>query len=615
MPVGRFESGLPPAEHPWPDVRRHRFGRLTVDVAGQGFRNLAVDGQVVVREIYPAVRAPDWSTLAVTTTGTSVQQHPDRWEVTVRQELSGRLKCVTLLRVMSEKDIVIQHQLKALREEVVNRWGLNLCLDARAWSGAAVQIAGRKEVLPVDIGPQHLVAGQLQALFPSSGVLTLQHPSAGQLALASSGPELEVEDQRNWTDPTYKVYSGPLAAPRPIVLAAGSTSQQELTVSWEAGNEPLGSAAAPVGHLSAPQELLRVGVQLNEAAAVSPGELTTVLTELAVDHVRLDAERTEGAVLRALASVEVELAVLASDGQREHDKDAAAALVDQTPAVSRVLWHFDQRRTTTAADAATVSDALGSNAASVVVVPGTDAYFADLNRDRPHVADSVSFSVSPTVHTRDSETVFASLPSQAETVARARALADARVLVSPVTFGIRGAPETSHDKAHRAAGAQPDQRLAVLEGAAWTVGSVHAMLHGRAWSATYHELFGEGGLIVGSGVDRLIRPAFHAIAALQANRRPRVGTVNLPGASWVALHLVDRHEVLVASLRPWSQSADLSVLHAAVQRRRRLRERDVPVASRTLRWWPTAAAQEQSTGERLDLEGFEICLCDLGRRA
>jgi len=615
MPEAAPLGELAVTEPSWPDVRRHRCGRLTVDVGRHGFRNLALNGRVVVQEIYPAVRAPDWTTVEMPETHGWVQDHPRPWQVTLRQDLPGRFHSTTRLRMLGQDTVLVSYRLESSTTESVNRWGLNVCLNAQAWSGCVATINGETYVLPVEIGPQRLVAGQLQALFPSSDTLEVDHPWEGRLRIASSGRRLEVEDQRNWTDPTYKIYSGPLADPRPVILAGGSTVQQELRLTWDpvpTRGRPMPASSPP--DPSPPRELPRIGVQLNEVRLASPLDQAAVLAdlaELAVDHVRIDAERPMvRPVLEKLASVEVELAVLASGQGGVHERAEALTHGLDGPGATRILWHLDRRRTTGAGDSVVVRSALGSRAARVAVVPGTDAYFTDLNRDRPDVGGTVSFSISPTVHTRDSETVFASLAAQAEVVRQARAMFGARVLVSPVTFGIRGAPETCHDAAHRAAVAPVDPRLNTLEGAAWTLGSIHALVIGEAASGTWHELFGEAGLVAGQGPGRVVRPAFHAIAALKANSRPQVQAMNSADAAWVALHLLDRGQVVVASLRPWPQMVRTPLLDRPLLRRR-LREQDVAAASRTRTWWPTAPVEVLSGGAALHVDSFEVSLIDL----
>ena len=42
------------------------------------------------------------------------------------------------------------------------------------------------------------------------------------------GEVFEMEDQRNWTDASYKTYSTPLERPFPVVVAAGAVIEQSV---------------------------------------------------------------------------------------------------------------------------------------------------------------------------------------------------------------------------------------------------------------------------------------------------------------------------------------------------------------------------------------------------
>jgi len=598
----------------WPDARRETWGRISLDHSPRGVRNIAVDGRVVVAQLYPAVRAPDWRRIDLDVVRSDSQERSDALVITTYQEAPGRLRAIFQFELSDDATMIVKYELDALTSQALNRWGLNICLDARYWACAGVELAENSYALPAAIGPQRLIEGGLRALFPSSPTLTARRPEGDRLRLASAGLRLEVEDQRNWTDPTFKIYSGSLQDPRPLTLEPGASCEQTLELTAEtAGPVHQGRTddddAIPVSPV---RQMPRVGVQLN-VLPDSPTQLRATLDDLAVDHVRLDTERYGvDALLGALPPIDVELAVLSARGDAE-DVEEVTRLVDMAPKHVRILWHLDSRRTTGLDETAGVRMATAES--PVEVIPGTDAYFADLNRDRPQAASAISFSVTPTVHTDDSETVFASLETQAMVVRQAQSIFDAHVVVSPITWAVRGEPETCHDARHRAAGSAYDPRSGTLEGAAWTLGSVHALLSAGAESGTWHELYGANGLVEGHGMGGAVRPTFHAIAALQAAERPRARALNSPGSAWVGIHLVDRGRLIVASLRPWQQVLELHRLPVRVDIRRRLADQELTLAAQTHQWWDAAQRTGVRTDREVPLQPFEISLFDLRRSA
>src|SRR3978361_1102266 len=99
MPPAVSVVDLPKLEPEWPDAQRHRIGALSLDLTGQGFRNGAVDGRVLVREIYPALRRPDWSTVDVTG---SEATETESGRVSLHQRLDGGFATVTELEQLDE---------------------------------------------------------------------------------------------------------------------------------------------------------------------------------------------------------------------------------------------------------------------------------------------------------------------------------------------------------------------------------------------------------------------------------------------------------------------------------------------------------------------------------
>ncbi|MGZ8758359.1 MAG: hypothetical protein ACXWXC_10495, partial [Aeromicrobium sp.] len=61
--------------------------------------------------------------------------------------------------------------------------------------------------------------------------------------LGFTGDELEIEDQRNWADASFKIYSTPLARGFPHRLEAGERLRQSVTVAIQvAGSRRPGKA-------------------------------------------------------------------------------------------------------------------------------------------------------------------------------------------------------------------------------------------------------------------------------------------------------------------------------------------------------------------------------------
>ena len=132
---------------------------------------------------------------------------------------------------------------------------------------------------------------------------------------------------------------------------------------------------------------------------------------------------------------------------------------------------------------------------------GTNAYFAELNRERPDLdgLDCVSYSLNPQVHAFDDASLVENLQAQADTVRSAKAFCgDLPIVVSPITLRPRFNPNATGKDAPTAINELPfevDARQMSLMGAGWTLGSLKALCEAGVHSVTYYETTGWRGLM------------------------------------------------------------------------------------------------------------------------
>lgn len=599
----------------WPGTTRLCAGRIQVQRFDDSLRHFSVDRVEIFAALYTALRAEDWSAIPLDLVHESLTESAGSLTLVRDEALGSSISSRWEVRVTADRlDATVE--LRVHRRCQLNRWGFNVCLDAEDYAGAS---AGRDgEHLPVDIGPQVVSDGVMRGLFPADRRLVLRRRDGLEVALVSDTLVLEVEDQRNWTDASFKVYSGSLADPWPMDLRPGQVRRQHLAVSWQSlpvrpqGDPPRLTLGPLVG-------LPAVGVQANDGAA-PPGvdgpqgpptsTRRELLDVLQPNHVRLDIEPGDGSGSWAVPRYgrPIELAALLATTD-DAILDRLADLSSTLPDGSRVLLHLDERRTTDRHIAETVQRRIDARGARVSTCPGTDVYWMDLNRDRPDVSGGpVSFSITPTVHLADSESLFASLPIQEFVVRESRDVLGANaVVVSPVTLRLRGRPEvdsTDRSARHAVEPVHVDPRLHTMEGAAWTIGSVCALTAGGAVSGTWHELVGPRGLVDVTTVP-FFSPTFHALAALGADRRPRVQVITSSDRSVAGFWFPDDHRAVLASLRPWLQVHDLRPLAIDVLSRQRLRGLDLAAAGARADWW--GHAEVDGLDQRaLDLEPFEV---------
>ena len=129
---------------------------------------------------------------------------------------------------------------------------------------------------------------------------------------------------------------------------------------------------------------------------------------------------------------------------------------------------------------------------------GTNAYFAELNRQRPPRRAQACYSINPQVHTFDDLSLLETLEAQAVTVESAAQFCDGALIISPITLRPRFNPNATDPKQQQelpsTATADPRQQTSFC--AAWTVGTLAQLMSlDRIESLTFYETTGPGGIM------------------------------------------------------------------------------------------------------------------------
>ena len=585
----------------WPDTTRVEHGDFTFDLARAAVRNVRYKNVQIIDLLYTAIRPWDWSTLDPDQHSEDVKVDGDICTITIKDLFAGALDARTEITVTKDNKFTVSYELRGLAEYSVNRWGVCFCLNTADWMGSTVKSQSNQYQLPAAISPQRVVDGVTQGLFPAANQMLIAAPDNRSIKVTSTGKVLEAEDQRNWTDNTYKIYSGSLSEPRPFVTSAGSLWQQSVTfeISPPSKQVPDGSKIVVKEIDSLPS----IGLQFNTDPLLPLDALNTALFLLDIDHMRINEESlTAQKIISASTNgLIVEAALLSShSGDKLHRE--VEHLNKQIPAGSRVLIHREGRGIIEVSD-------LPKNKSLSSFIPGTDAYLVDLHRNKYNFGESISYSMVPTLHSSDTETIFKTLYTQRESIQFVQEFLAPQVLISPITFSTRGNPETGHSRDQRINFANPEMalRIRTIEGAAWTLGSIFALASAGAYSGTWHELFGEFGIIYPDGDAIKFTPTFHALSALGAHHSDEITIATSLDNSWVAFENREAKKIVVASLRPWAIEITANVL-AGYKTIQSLHASECEKASQIMDWWSYAETTPISGGSPLTLTPFEIAI-------
>jgi D-apionolactonase len=569
---GRYSHGTaadePEAPAATPDMpginvtRAVGAGQFSAELSGPDLFAVRWSGFEILSRLHATVRDATWNTVPPTLRSVRVEEHPAAAVVWLQAEHSdgdvafawhGSIELGPGGRLAFSLDGIAERDFEYRRIGicVLHPWSSYVGAQYRATRGARVT----KGAFPHEIAPQLYRHGILAPMIDAFSRLDVSLTGIN-LTMRFDGDLFECEDQRNWTDASFKTYPTPLARSGVRMIRAGTEISQRVVV------EVAGLPAPD------PVEAYGPGGSVRIAVGGSPGRLMppvgivaprSLLTEPAIAnlrrldlaHVRAElavtAPEPSEAPLRlvdaaAALGVPIELALLIGDGARlPGSLDAVAALLHDRR-LARLLVHLQSGVTTPGSVVHEVRDRLAPLLGGTPVAGGTSSHFSELNRlpPEPGPMDEIAFAISAGVHQTDERSMTETLEVQDQVVRRARGLAGGvPVTVTPITLlpqvpGVDGSPG--------------DPRVGTPFGAAWTLGSLATLAAAGANSMTFHDAVGAGGVIDAGGAPT---PTYHVLAAAAALRGGRLLAVRVSHRrelAALAVRLAGGVTVLLANL-------------------------------------------------------------------
>lgn len=338
-------------------------------------RNVHLGPHEVLRNVYESVRGADWATYRFHTTSTQISQEEDRFEA------HWTLECddldVTWDGTLVGDGRTVSITLEATINEPISTRRTGLCvLHPREWQGypcTVVHPSGETETgaFPTSVDPHQ----------PFFEIQALRHRTdpACEVTIRFEGEVFEMEDQRNWSDASFKTYCRPQAWPQPYELAAGTKVRHSVTLSYEG----------------------------------TPGEFKPEATP----HLALGADRP--------------LPLLGTRGK--NDGERFDFVVRQDPETEAWVATGPELDIAFAPGRRAELEFLNGP-----IFYGLHGDFVGLNRNRPDMSefDGVAYGLSPQVHTFDERSIMENVHSQADVFATALEVSGGKpVFVGPILFG------------------------------------------------------------------------------------------------------------------------------------------------------------------------------------
>jgi D-apionolactonase len=206
-------------------------------------RAVKFDGVEIVRGLSAPVRDAGWGTLGEAVINDEEDAAGNGWKARCVSRLSAMDAEKTVTVDIAEKgnavEIVARFALQANERFESNRAGFCVLHPLEGVRGTPVDVTHSDGTTETVRFPETIMPGQ-----PIFDICGLSSEIAGvKTDFRFEGEIFEMEDQRNWSDASYKTYCRPLALPLPIRIAPGARLIQTITITVSGGARAGGPAA------------------------------------------------------------------------------------------------------------------------------------------------------------------------------------------------------------------------------------------------------------------------------------------------------------------------------------------------------------------------------------
>ncbi len=512
-----------------------RAGPLSVSYEAGALRRLRAGTVEVVRQIYAAVRDRNWRTIPGLISGEKIESRSDSFEISYRSEhLEDGIHFAWNAHILGKPDGTIFFEMDGAAGSsfLKNRIGVCVLHPIRECAGKHCKIYTADRGIIDTVFPLEIAAHR-----PFQNIhAIIHHPAPGlSVQIRFEGDEFETEDQRNWTDSSFKTYSTPVSRPFPVQIHSGDKVRQSVSVAVDGiqalARDQSSEPALTIGEKTE-KRIPPIGLGLaSDGVPLAESELSR-LKKLRVAHLRADLHLCNPDWLHVLSraareskalSTALELALFVPAHPESQLRMLRAECNRLEVNIARWLVLPPEALPLTREHLAGISPNAGFGT-------GTDADFYELNTSPRawDAADFLSYSMSPQVHAFDNESLFETLETQGTTVTNAIDISRGLpIVVSPVTLKPRFNAVATGADAPILPGELPkevDPRQMSMFTAAWMVGSLQSLIQAGAHSLTYFETAGWRGLMerdTGSPLPSKFRsipgsvfPVYHVLAAV-----------------------------------------------------------------------------------------------------
>ena len=513
-------------EEPVPERIELHAGPLGMVYENGDLRYIKLGDREVIRRIYVAIRDRNWGTVQPVFSNVNLDIDTDSFKITYDVEnKQAEIDFAWQAEIIGEANGTLHFRMDGIARSTFWRNRIGFCVLHPAF------LAGQRCLLEYDDSSRHeaqlpmmISPDQPVKSFTNLKAMTHEVIPGVWAEVRYSGDIFEVEDQRNWTDASFKTFSTPLRLPYPVEIPQGTRVSQSVTLvlRGEGSGSPVGKVSVNTSRPltfsidSMATALPMPPIGLGMASHKQPLEQDELrrLSSLNLGHLRVDLYLNDpefpATLMRAWTEAKnlglpLETAVMISPAGDDELSQLHNALNKIQPRILRWLIYPDKEEfwggSPTGEVLAKAHSHLGSYQKGIPFCSGTNADLIFMQRSMPPLdqIDAITFAIIAEMHASDEASVTETLDAQPMVVKTATELAQGKpIIVSPVTFKLRHNPYTTGPWPVIMPGELPPMvqpRQMSLFAAGWILGSIKSLAGSGAHSLTYFETSGWRGIM------------------------------------------------------------------------------------------------------------------------
>jgi D-apionolactonase len=416
-----------------PDCRRRlKAGRLSMIYENGSIRHINTGNHEIIRMVYLAVRDREWLTIRPAISDEQVIVRTDSFLIKFRYHfLSGDISFSArmIIEGSSDSTLSLRFRGEAHSSFEKNRSGFCVLHPITDMAGNDCMTENPDGELTIGKFPLHISPHQ-----PFTDITLMQWNIRGiSCRLDFYGDVFETEDQRNWTDASFKTYAPPLKVPFPVRVEKGETQYQKIILKIQSEDNdaipvvPKSRTIKVLHEKKLPVPMIGIGrstrpepLTEHEASVIRDAGFTHYRADIYLFRENWETEASLAAGEALQLNCPLELAIFFDDDySAQAERFMAWAVSNNCPIAVVLLFHRNYNHTPDTL-LKQLLPILRNALPGTQIGAGTNANFAQVNRNRPGSADPdlICWSVHPQEHANDNLTLTENIGGQAYTVGR-----------------------------------------------------------------------------------------------------------------------------------------------------------------------------------------------------